>query len=555
MNQVTTGEQLVLTTDKFSRSDTEKTLLVRTTGRFYTPALIGQQLLSPLAQEIRKAGFLEISVIDPFCGDGRLICWLMEMVAAQAPDIARTWLVSLWDCDSLAVKTAQKQVLEAALRVGHQVKLTAKVGNAFEMALAQTGEFMFCVTNPPWEVLKPDTREVAGLTEEEVAEHTLALRGQDKFLTGAYPRSTPKRKFSGWGVNLARCGTEVAFKLTAAGGWCGVVSPASLLADQVSGTLRQWIFEESSITDLAYFPAEARLFEGVDQPSITLIARRGTPTTMSPKLSQYDKRGQWSAIEISSSGWDSIKRNAYIFPLQFGLGLLGIKAKWAHLPAFGEQEGTDPASLWAGRELDETRHEQYLSAQGKYLFVKGRMLKRFGMAETPSRFVKEDGPRIPQSADFYRLAWRDVARPTQKRRIHATILAPGHVTGNSISIAYYRDGSQTRIKALLGIVNSLVFEAQARMHLATAHVSLGAVRLVHIPALTNPIIIEELADLVDTCSNAGLESLPRLEARVAQLYNLTRDDFATLISSFEKITIGERDALLDKSLWLAPENE
>ncbi len=351
------------------------------------------------------------------------------------------------------------------------------------------------------------------------------------------------------GNNLSRCGVEAALRLLSTGGIAGVVSPASLLADQMFGNLRKWILSEHCVHDLAFYAAEARLFEQVDQPSITVVASRKDRGSASPVLSSYGKDLIKHSISLTKSEWGALGSGSHIVPLQFGLGVLKMQAIWNDHPKFGDLEGHEANSLWAGRELDETGHESFLGKSGDYLFLKGRMVKRFGLVEQPSRFVKRDGPRVPKSADEYRLAWRDVARPNQKRRMHATIISPGVVTGNSLSVAYFRDGNLIRLKALLAVMSSFVFEAQVRSRLATGHISLGTVREVHIPLLTDDRLLRRLAELADKCAAGDLTSSQRLEVTVAQLYGLKREDLASLLQSFAKIEPEETDALLSMPEW------
>jgi DNA (cytosine-5)-methyltransferase 1 len=207
-------------------------------------------------------------------------------------------------------------------------------------------------------------------------------------------------------------------------------------------------------------------------------------------------------------------------------------------------EGDSNEPLWAGRELDETGHKRFLGEEGDYLFLKGRMIQRFGIVEAPTEYVRRDGPRIPISADYHRIAWRDVSRPSQKRRLHATLIPPGWVTGNSLHVAYFRNRSLTRLKALLAVMNSFVFEFQLRAYLATSHVSLSSVRKVRIPLLSDCRLVERLTQLVDQCLE-GCEASPiEIEIQVARAYGLERDDFKLLLSAFDNLTDTQINSLL-----------
>lgn len=518
-----------------------KDLLARATGKFYTHELTGRHL----AQAIVNApafGSLppHLEIVEPFCGDGRMVCWLLEAIAAKGSR-GRTFSIEIWDSDAAGLEAAGRRISDAASTHGLKVSVRAVQGDSFTYASDHFGRFHICITNPPWENLKPDRRELESLEEDKAAEYVDLLKQRDILLSMLYPLSQPRKKFSGWGTNLARCGTEVALRLTAPGGVTGIVSPASLLADQMSPALRKWIFQQHNVTDLAYYVAEARLFEKVDQPCITFVAVAGEPSKEPPAFSVFGRDHQQTVQEISQREWGEIERKGYVFPLQFGFDLITIGARYASLPRFGDLERAD---LWAGRELDETNHAGFLGNAGQYLFLKGRMIRRFGLVETPTLYVKEDGPRIPRSADHYRIVWRDVSRPNQKRRVHATIIPPRWVTGNSLHVAYFEDDDLERLKALLAVMNSFVFESQARAHLATAHVSLGVVRSVHIPPLDDRQTVKSLAALVDRCTKDEDAALLDAEVAVARLYGLQRADFEKVISSFEKVEQEEKAALL-----------
>ena len=66
-----------------------------------------------------------------------------------------------------------------------------------------------------------------------------------------------------------------------------------------------------------------------------------------------------------------------------------------------------------------------------------------------------------------------------------TIIPAGWVAGNSLHVAYYRDGDPVRLRALYAVLSSLVFEFQVRCRLATGHMSLGIVRSSRVPTLND----------------------------------------------------------------------
>lgn len=543
----------VLRREKYGKDRrSPKGLLVRAAGKFYTHDIIARHLVEAVLRWDVPDGLRGIRVVEPFCGDGRLVCLFLESAARRDEWSRLEWDVELWDCDAEALAVAKQGIARVAAEAGINVRVKAVHGDAFTLAPKRAGRFHICITNPPWDILKPDRRELDELDRDDAGEYVQLLKKQDEVLGKLYPLSMPLRRYSGWGTNLARCGVEAALRLTAPGGVCAFVSPASLLADEMSERLRRWVFDQHMVRDIAYYAAEARLFEGVDQPSITLVASPGGKTTEVPSLSTYRKDRHRRSVSLGADDWRWFEECGYVIPLGFEMGLMKAQSRWRDLPTFADLEGDGPRSLWAGRELDETGHQEFLGRQGEYLFVKGRMIERFGLVEPPTQFVKEDGPRIPASARHARIAWRDVSRPSQKRRMHAAIILKGWVTGNSLSVAYFRDDDLERLKALLAVMNSLVFEAQVRSRLATAHISLGTVRQARVPSLTDRRVVRHLAKLVDRRMTAKRDASVALEVRVAQLYGLSREEFGALLGPFEKLTDGEVKALLSERRWRSP---
>jgi hypothetical protein len=124
----------------------------------------------------------------------------------------------------------------------------------------------------------------------------------------------------------------------------------------------------------------------------------------------------------------------------------------------------------------------------------------------------------------------------------ATLIPPGTVAGNSLGVAYFRDDNSERLSALLGVMSSLCFELQLRAILATGHVSLSSLRLVHIPELSSKLGLQ-LASTVRDCLSKSPHSELRLEATAAAMYQFNDYELTELLDCFPSISEADRDAI------------
>jgi Alw26I/Eco31I/Esp3I family type II restriction m6 adenine DNA methyltransferase len=196
-----------------------------------------------------------------------------------------------------------------------------------------------------------------------------------------------------------------------------------------------------------------------------------------------------------------------------------------------------------GREVDETGSSKWLTSNDDKLlkFVKGRMIERYNIREYPSQGVARPGWDPPASTNYPRIAWRDVSRPSQKRRIIATIIPAGWAAGNSLGVAFFRDNNMTALKALLGIMNSTTFEFQLRAYLATGHISLSSLRKVSVPPLETLQTEIFLAKIVDDILHATYKNKLIADAYIARnIYGLTEQEYDSVLNLFTKMTNEER---------------
>nr|AAR96016.1 M1.BsaI [Geobacillus stearothermophilus] len=519
--------------------------LQKSKGQFYTHNFIGEKLVTEIVENIKFNDDSEvIKIIDPFCGDGRLICILLDKFNAINKFRNTLLEIEFWDIDPEAVEVAYTNIKEKANALEFNVQLKGRVCDTFLFAQDYFGSYDICITNPPWVIIKPDKKEKERLSKEEEIEYIEILKNFDDFLSRYYPTSLPTKKYGGWGTNLARCGTEVALRLISKVGICGIVSPASLLGDQVSDNLRVWMFNNYEVYSISYFVAEAKLFGKVDQAVITLTLSPKCDDSSGdiiPHLFYYDRELFEKRYYMDEYDWRIIKSLNYVIPIQFGLEIIKMNRLFKSLPTLGDLEN-EKEGIWLGRELDETGIKEKLANKGQYRFIKGKMVGRYNLIEESNQYIdvrKID--KIPKSVEFYRLVWRDVSRTTQKRRLISTIIPPKYITGNSLNVAYFKDNNLKKLKALLAIMNSFVFEAQVRANLSTNHISLGIIRRAHIPKLEGRVV-DELSQLVDNYVNEESELL--LEVKVAKAYGLSFEDFSSILSLFDKIGKDEKEKIL-----------
>ncbi len=510
-----------------------KALVDRANGRFYTPEFLADRLSEVLLAEIPSFFRRDVRLVDPFCGDGRLLAAFLR-VSESSPKFANArFHISLWDNDSEAVALARRRVEACAAKLRLRVEIEAVSGDTF--LHEGSARYDLLLTNPPWEALKPDRRETDQLTPEARADYITALRNYDAQLARRLPQSQPVKKFSGWGTNLSRCGLEFSIQLLRPGGWCGIILPSSLFSDQVSARFRRWLFHETALRRLLAYPAEARLFVGVDQTTAAAIFERTVDADFAPTLSRFDGDRKLLGEEQLVLSKPELERLGYAIPLDLTAEETRFLLHLSPLPRVDDLCGDEPDLLWLGREWDETGYKRFTSKTGTVPFVKGRAISRYALLESFTEFVCDPTRSLPVSASHARLTWRDVSRRSQIRRMIATILPAGCVTGNSLHVGYFKDDDPERLHALLGIMNSLPFEFQLRSKLGTGHVSLGSVREVRVPRLDNPRMVGALAALTRRVLGGEAGAEAALEVEVARAYGLTRKQVVMLLENFGRL--------------------
>ncbi|WP_102959402.1 N-6 DNA methylase [Mangrovicella endophytica] len=524
-----------------------KTLTERVAGRFYTPAQLADDIAEQMVSALKTTGLTKVVATDPFCGDGRLVMALLSVAARNSKLAKLPWVIELRDREAAAAKTAGDHVRAAALRLGMDVETVVIVGDTFASDLSP--RFDFVITNPPWELLKPDSREIKHLTLKDAERYKTDLRAASRVLDNRFPDARADGAWGGWGTNLARCGWDLCMSIARKGGVVGVILPATIMGDQSSVPMRRKAFSSGTLVDAAAYPSEARLFDRVDQSVVALTMRVGGRVSASGRIRCFDANRLPAGEQTIMLKAPAMEARGWTIPTGRPAGVHELADLFVGMSTLQSLEGEGATDLWLGRELDETRISEKLVAGSSHPFIKGRMIARHGIVDEPTMSVRPALCGGFHSAARPRAVWRDVARATSKRRMIGTVIPAGWVAGNSLHVACYRDGDPDRTLALHALLSSFVVEAQVRERLRTGHMSLGVVRQARIPTL-DASLIKSLSSLArGAMHGGGVPAERRLEISVAKAYGLDRDDMARLLDDFPKLEEWEREALTSVAAW------
>jgi hypothetical protein len=354
-------------------------------------------------------------------------------------------------------------------------------GYEFDQVLREGG-FDVILTNPPWEVFKPQAKEFFAehseivtknkmtikefekeqaklLRDREVREAWLAYQSRFPHVSQFFRRSADyanqisivNEKRTGTDINLYKLFLERCFRLLRAGGRTGILMPTGFYSDLGAKRLREMLFEGSRVEDLIGLSNERYLFEGVHHSFriCLLIFQKGGETAAiraafrinpreaisADKLEMFlDDASQRILIDrelIAALSPDSLsilefknQKDVQVAEKIFKLSLLGQRSlgRW-DLSLNTEFHMTNDSSIFRTSP----------SASRLPLF-EGKMIHQFTHSwGEPKYWIEEREARkallgreedTGQILDYqqYRLGFRDVARDTDERTMIMTML-------------------------------------------------------------------------------------------------------------------------------------
>ncbi|MCK4626116.1 MAG: ATP-binding protein, partial [Phycisphaerae bacterium] len=436
-------------------------------------------------------------------------------------------------------------------------------GYEFDQILNNRGGFDAIITNPPWEIFKPNAKEFFQdhsdlVTKKKMTIHEFKKEQKSllkdseirdvwlEYLSGyphvsAFFRSAPQyhnqisivngRK-AGSDINLYKLFAEQCFNLLRPGGQCGIVIPSGIYTDLGTKQLRQMLYEQTEITGLFCIENRKEVFEKVHRSFkfVILTFAKGGKTKSFPAafmrhdVAELDRFPAHGAVDISV---DLVKRlspdslSVVEFTSQTDVE---IATKTLRFPLFGEKVA-DSWNVKLFREFDMTNDSDLFKREpgkGRLPLCEGKTIWQFqhDFAE-PRYWINE---REGRSALFgrqgdsgeilpyqkYRLVHRRIASSTNERSLIATVLPPGYFCADTAQPARDEVDAATHVY-LAAVFNSFVADYQMRKRI-TSHLDMHFMYTLALPRLTTEDtafgpIVERAARLI--CTTVEFDDLAK----------------------------------------------
>ncbi|MDB9340008.1 Eco57I restriction-modification methylase domain-containing protein [Nodularia spumigena] len=393
-------------------------------------------------------------------------------------------------------------------------------GYHFDKVL-NNGGFDAIITNPPWEIFKPQAKEFFAQHNELVTKNKMDIKAfekeQKKLLenqdisqawleyqsqfpyVSAYYRSSAhyknqisvvNGKKAGTDINLYKLFIERCFYLLREGGECGIVVPSGIYTDLGTKQLREMLFSETQVTGLFCFENRKMIFEGVHRSFkfvVLTFIKGGTTPDFPSAFMRLDVRelARFPNEDSLNIDVDMVRRLSpdSLSVMEFKSELdIQIAEKMLRFPLLGEKID-DKWNFVLKREFDRGNNNNIFQIKPTPdsipLFV-GKMFHQFLLTDelTPYWIQESIGRTIlggekyqNQILDYqlYRWVHRRIARNTDSRTLITTI-APKRVfcDNNSTTIDLNKSKiSNLEMLFLTAICNTFIVDWLLRQKVTT----------------------------------------------------------------------------------------
>ncbi|MEG4334325.1 hypothetical protein QUB40_20655 [Microcoleus sp. AT9_A2] len=467
-----------------------------------------------------------------------------EIAEKKAPAIENINKILLEDFKQLKIKFEQAQIsgkpIKRPLTLADIEALKPfHWGYEFDEILHQRGGFDAIITNPPWEIFKPDAKEFFASYSNLVTKKKMDIKSfekeQKKLLQdidvsnawleyqsnfphiSAYYRSAEQYKNqisivngkkAGTDINLYKLFVEQCLNLLRSGGECGIVIPSGIYTDLGTKQLREMLFSQTKVTGLFCLENRKTIFEGVHKSFkiVVLTFEKDGITTEFPSAFMRVDVDELQRFPSADSLQISIQLVRKLSPDSLSVmefkneGDIRIAEKMLQFPLLGEQiEGK--WNLRLTREFDMTNDSHLFKQEpgkGRLPLYEGKMIHQFthlyaeprywvDEAEARKALLGRNGVDNAQKLDYqcYRLGLRAIARNTDSRTIIVSAIPQKVVCGNSMLVSSGMDKISNNETILCqAILNSLVLDFYIRQ-MVSANINMFYIYQTPVPRLTS----------------------------------------------------------------------
>jgi hypothetical protein len=397
--------------------------------------------------------------------------------------------------------------------------------------------------------------------------------------------------------------------LTRDGGRAAVVQPRSTFLAVGSRGFRRWLFGACTVERLDFIlNNRSWAFPIHPQYTIALVSFRVSPPVKgsalvvsgpASSLKDFQENTMLPGVRIAlddlaswtpSPAGDPSSKPSWEVPLLPSDDFARVFAKVRSGPRF-DTWADKHGKVFAVRELDETNQSRYFKHKAGAPVWKGRCFDQYdphgrepagyGDFDEVLQFVHSKRQssrssfagkvpaevlRDPSTHPIHhaRIAFRDVSRATDSRTVRACLIPPKTPLTNSAPYLVFPNGDAKLTAQLLGVMNSIPFDWQARRFVET-HLNFYVLDLLCLPEAGEELLTaistraarlsciddrfnEFAAQSGVTCGalkreeRGGLRA--EIDALVAKAYGLSHDDLQITFSDFTRDAVSPEDRAL-----------
>ena len=491
--------------------------------------------------------------------------------------------------------------------------------------IAFKGGFDVILSNPPWDKVKANHNEffsdyIDGYSDMEASaakktalafmeEHPVIqekwktyndnINSQTTFYQNSYQYQIWKDSNGSalkGDANLYKVFLEKIYDILAKDGLCGIVIPDNLNIDNGCAGLRHMLLENTTVKELIMFENRKRLFDIHGQYKFNVLTFEKSKPRANAAFDAgfywYDpvwldgapEKDYIDQDEKNKKKYHSKFRYASQFPVKVSpdnltifefrnRNLIDVFNKLFSYPAIGDE--TQNFYVKTFSEFHMTHDSDLFNNEGKgWPLYQGRTIHHFNshlnpieryvvQSEGEARMAKKwkiDVHELPDRT--YRIAWRNIAQPTDTRSLICTVVPRGVFCGNALNQATVHckeeklpnEVAQSTISrdyelisGINVILSSFTSDMYIRLRIAK---NVSAFILKSLPVPRDYAAIKELGrmamPLYDgdefeafrgevpalTDKEARTKLMAKLDARVAVLYNLTYEEYQAVLETF-----------------------